>query len=261
MIVVTGMHRSGTSLFAQLLLRLGLDFGNPSGFSADRSRLEAGYTEHDDVIDLNSLLITGFPRHQGALAAALSQAVYTRMPGPAAIARRAATRAAELREAAARYQGLAVKDVRFCLTLDAWRPFVPIDRVVVCLRHPGEVVRSLRSRQRYPLWLGYRFWNYHVRSLLRQIEGLPVLYVRFEALTGAGHGAELARIAAFLPLKVSNPALQDTFETLFDPALRHHRADAEAPLPPITRALWDDLVARHRTQADAPVPDRAPAPR
>jgi hypothetical protein len=251
-IVVTGMHRSGTSMFAQLLARLGVDFGAPTGFSADRRRLEAGYTEHDDVIDINSELVTGFPRHGGAVTALMSQVRYTTMPGPAAIRRRAAARARRLEQVASRYANLAVKDVRFCLTLSAWRQVVPVDKVVVCLRHPTEVARSLHKRQRYPIWLGYRFWDYHIRSLLEQLDGLPALYVRFEALTGGGYREELERLAAFLPLDVPEDERERVFRGLFDPNLRHHQADPEDRLPETTRALWAELLARHGAQGDPP---------
>jgi len=166
--------------------------------------------------------------------------------------RRLEARARRLEQVASRYANLAVKDVRFCLTLSAWRQVVPVDKVVVCLRHPTEVARSLHKRQRYPIWLGYRFWDYHIRSLLEQLDGLPALYVRFEALTGGGYREELERLAAFLPLDVPEDERERVFRGLFDPNLRHHQADPEDRLPETTRALWAELLARHGAQGDPP---------
>lgn len=62
MIVVTGMHRSGTSLVAMTLEALGVSFGNHEEFYGSDRWNERGYFERRDVIDLNSRLLTGFPR-------------------------------------------------------------------------------------------------------------------------------------------------------------------------------------------------------
>ena len=59
MIIITGMHRTGTSAIANMLYELGLDFGDPSEFiTADRWNVE-GYFENKEVTFLNDDIILG----------------------------------------------------------------------------------------------------------------------------------------------------------------------------------------------------------
>jgi hypothetical protein len=201
MIVVTGMHRSGTSLFAQLLLMFGVDFGRPSEFSQTEHCFEQGYTEYEEIIDLNSELITGFPRHRKGFASVASKLIYTTMPSQAAIMKRAESKKEQLLAIGAKYDKCAVKDVRFCLTLAVWKKIVPIEKFVVCLRHPTEVALSLKKRQHYPIWLGYMFWNYHIRSLLEQLETEKTLFVNFSSLREASSEEEIMRMANFFSIR------------------------------------------------------------
>ncbi|MDH3465969.1 MAG: hypothetical protein OES26_08670, partial [Gammaproteobacteria bacterium] len=62
MIVTTGMHRSGTSLVCQLMSALGVDFGESGQLYAQDHWNEQGYYEALPVIDINSQIITGWPR-------------------------------------------------------------------------------------------------------------------------------------------------------------------------------------------------------
>lgn len=243
MLVVTGMHRSGTSAVAMTMASMGVDFGPPAAFYAADEWNPRGYYERRDVIDHNSRLLTGFPRTTGRVAAVASQLAYLAVATPAVARRRAAGMRDELDALAADLDGLAVKDPRFCLTLDAWAPHV--ERTVVVLRHPSSVVASLHRRQRVPAWLAHRFWDRHAAGLL-EMATMPTCWVDFDRLGAGGEDRreELARLVAFLGPGIDVAAAQAAFEERFSSRLRHFEPDG-APLPERTAALWARLRERH----------------
>ena len=73
MMVVTGMHRSGTSLLAMTINALGQPFGDESAMYGADQWNERGYFEQRAVVDLNSRLITGFGRTDGGWKSLASQ--------------------------------------------------------------------------------------------------------------------------------------------------------------------------------------------
>jgi hypothetical protein len=239
--VVTGMHRSGTSLVAMTLDALGLDFGDHDAFYTPDEWNEEGYFERRDVIDLNSRILTGFPRTRSAFASAFGQLRYLSQPSQASIARRAGALREEIDSLAISLEETYVKDPRFVLTADQWRPH--LKRIVVCLRRPDQVALSLKRRQRIPLVISYRFWDYHARAML-SLDHDVIHYVDFDILAGDSPLEEVVGLARFVGLEIPETMIMDKFRSRFAPALKHFNESHAVDLPPPTHALWDQLVAR-----------------
>ena len=239
MIVVTGMHRSGTSLAALVLQALGADFGPPDRLYGADDWNAAGYLERLEVVDLNSRAITGFERTAGRRHAALSQLTYLRMPRAATIGSRLDALAAEIAATSRSLPGLAVKDPRFCLTLGGWMQHGAVDALVVALRHPSASVASLRRRNRLPSRLGHRFWEWHMRAILPHIDE-QTLVIRQDRLTGPGHDAEVDRIRRWLlarDVEVTTGPID-----VLDPNLVHHEPSGDN-VPAANEKLWQALLA------------------
>ena len=245
MIVVTGMHRSGTSAVAMTLEALGLDFGEHSAFYGADQWNERGYFERNDVVDLNSRLLTGFPRTQGTVPSLLSQVRYLLLPSPKAVHRRARRLRGEMEALARSLDGMAVKDPRFCLTLGVWRDHV--SAAVACLRHPTAVASSLHRRQRVPLAMGLRFWDHHAQALL-DAPASTTFFLDFDALSGDDTASELSGLVRFLGLDITTDAAVAAFGEQFAPELRHFTGDPSEGLPQRTRVLWEALQQRRRAQ-------------
>lgn len=243
MIVVTGMHRSGTSAVAMTLEAMGVDFGPHEAFYDADEWNERGYFERKDVVDLNSRILTGFPRTQGRISPLVSQIRYLLVPSAAGVRRRARRLRQETVALAKQLDGIAVKDPRFCLTLDAWADFATA--YVVCLRHPAAVARSLHRRQRVPVKLALRFWDRHAEALLAA-PAATTLYLDFDALTGEDTPGELGRVLRFLALDVDLDDALEAFGSRFSPELRHFTAESADTLPSRTRDLWAALQERRR---------------
>lgn len=243
MIVVTGMHRSGTSLVCRLLAQLGVSFGDPAQhYPADRWNPD-GYYEDRAVMDLNSRIVTGWPRNRSRLAAFAAKLAYLRMPGDAAIARRAARQQTALRALAARFRDGAVKDPRFCLTLRFWLDAAAVSHVVVCLRHPAAVVASLARRDRLPPALAARFFAWHVDRLLAQLPAGRAVFVDIARLAVEPGELDALRRAVG---RAAGPSSADLLAQLVRPA-----ALTAAPVTdcaPVAEAAWRRLWAAARRE-------------
>ena len=131
-LVVTGMHRSGTSLLASAMQAAGVAMGetlleasasNVKGHFEDVEFLawhEAVFSDHDRTV---------YDAHEG---------------GPLAISDARRAEAAAL--VAARRGLWGFKDPRTCLFLDFWADLLPQAKFLFIVRRPEEVVASLRQR-------------------------------------------------------------------------------------------------------------------
>ena len=239
--IITGMHRSGTSLVTRFFFEMGADLGDPEGFIDPDRWNRDGYFEQKAVLDINRALIHG----------PIGKLAYLKLPSIETIRRRGGRHAGAIRKVASDYQGRLVKETRFSLTLPAWIDHgAAVERIIVCLRHPSAVARSLARRNL--LWRahGYRLWTIHNERLLRYVEGMPVRFVSYAhvvrpetftsemegALTFMGVGKDVHRLYE-LSQRILRPSPNDC--DLSDDAL-----------PEPTRDLWRHLVKLHAMQHD-----------
>lgn len=240
--IISGMHRSGTSLVARLFHEAGADLGDPETFYRPDRWNPDGYYEQPDIHAVNMPLVHG---NWGRLA-------YLRLPSATTIRKRGRRRADQIRDLAIRYRDCVVKDTRFCLTLPAWlEADAPVTRIVVCLRNPWSVSRSLQTRNWIPLHLGYRLWIEHNRRLLQHAAGIPLWFVRFENLIDpCQFHRELQTVFRFCGLQIDSDQAETLRETVVKPSLNHFPTLREA-LPLDAEQLWSQLCLRHATQSNA----------
>lgn len=247
MILVTGMHRSGTSLLAMTLESLGVGFGPGEAFYQADQWNAKGYFERRDVIDLDSRMISGLERTGSTVARALGQVRYLAQPPVRRIAGRGARFAAEMAAVDRDTAGGAIKDPRLCLTWSAWAQVVPVEAVVVAIRHPYDVADSLRRRQSIPMSVGFRFWRYHIEAL-RQITPPNLVVVDTEPLQSDPRD-ELTRLAAALDLDVTADEAVARFEKVYAAELT--TVQAQRPdLDGHTAELWSWLHDQRRGTND-----------
>lgn len=248
------MHRSGTSLVCQLLHESGFDFGSEEQFyPTDRWNIR-GYFELRPIVDLNSKLITGIPKTRSRLHSILSQCVYMTMPERISIERRSGRYAEELNRLAADCAGLAVKDPRFCLTLPVWLNHCEVEKIIVCIRHPAKVARSLKSRQQLPRGLALRFWAYHIRSLLERLPLQKTWFFDVDRFSSNRDVQRLDEALRFLNVSADDKCLADIVNKVFEGDLMSNHAENEPDLPAEVRRLWDRIstIAEDRGQGAVP---------
>jgi hypothetical protein len=164
--VITGYHRSGTSLIASLLQSAGLDIGsellgpardNKPGHFEDLQILRF----HEKVLTAQDLDPNGF----------IDQAAVQVPPGLRAEAR------ALIDERTSGTRPWGWKDPRTVLFLDFWKTLVPHLHFILLFRHPAEVVDSLFRRgdpvfQANPTW-AVRTWLAYNRAMLNFANRYP----------------------------------------------------------------------------------------
>jgi hypothetical protein len=133
-IIITGMHRSGTSLLASLLQQAGLDIGqrlveaNPGN--------KRGHFEDEDFVIL----------HNDILAAHQTTMYLDNAPHRFEITPQLRQRAEKLLASRSTSQNWGWKDPRTVLFLDFWKELVPGLKVIILYRSAEQVVDSLRRR-------------------------------------------------------------------------------------------------------------------
>jgi len=224
MIYVLGMHRSGTSAVTRAINLLGPVVGPVESLIPPTPNNPKGYWERVDVYRLNERILND---HAGSWASP------PRLPDrwDSSEAMRRHLDAIESIVAALVSDPSAVfllKDPRFCFTLPLWARVVAPSRVLLVVRHPRAVCRSLQRRNAMSTDEAADLWIRYNRS------GLQVapdsLVVSFDALL-ADPRPVLAELADQLGLAPGEGSLERAVASL-DAALDHgEEAVADGPHP------------------------------
>lgn len=224
-IIVLGMHRSGTSLMAELIHRWGA-FGRV-GECLPPSRWNArGYWELAPLVDLNRRLLreTGsnwsFPPSQ------------KRDQDLAALATHPKYRDEALSLIASmnleRGHNWFWKDPRLSLLLPFWQQLWDKPRYVICLRDPLEICSSLQERDNLSHPVSMMLWHRYMVSILERTRGCPCIVMSYSRVLGAPL-RECERLAEFLFSQSGDPDPVKTAVSMkksVDGKLRHCQAAA-----------------------------------
>lgn len=236
-ILVLGMHRSGTSAIAGLLNTLGVELGkNLLSAAADNPK---GFWEHAAVKALDDDILH-----------ALGRTWHDPRPLPPLWWQRQ-----ELEVLRIRLQEIvrgdfqeadlwALKDPRLCRLLPLWRPQLESQghsiRVILVLRNPMEVAASLERRNGMPGDHSHLLWLQHMTEAEHGTRGLPRVVVTYQQLLDDWR-ATTGRISAALDLALPERSGADAF---IDSGLRHHVAEGRSgsPLENLALACYEAAV-------------------
>lgn len=139
--IVTGMHRSATSLVAKGLQQAGVEMGQDLLEPNDGN--PEGYFEDREFVYLNEAILR------------LSGGEWHTLPPEADVHRVGAGLSPAIGELLGRRHGQALwgaKDPRFCATLPLYGPFLAADtHIVAVFRRPQFAAQSLHARDGMPL--------------------------------------------------------------------------------------------------------------
>lgn len=224
-ILVLGMHRSGTSALTRTLALCGAAL--PTTLMAPAAEDNAtGFWEPEPLVDL----------HDAALAAmGASWSDLRTLPSAWFASGEADDFRRHIADRLDQQYGAAplfvVKDPRLCRLMPLWRPMLEarsIDpRIVIPIRHPLDVAASLHRRESFDPPRSLQLWLSHVLAAERDTRDLPRCFVTYDQLLADPHDT-LARIAARLaltwptPLHEAAPAITE----FLSPDWRHHATQA-----------------------------------
>ncbi|MBU8870992.1 MAG: sulfotransferase [Gemmatimonadales bacterium] len=222
-LLITGMHRSGTSMVTRLLNLCGLHLGDPRRLLKAQPDNPQGFWENLDFVTLDDRILA---RMNGAWN--LPPVEKPNMGHDSALlAEFGASALACVTAASGRplfSHGWGWKDPRCSLLLPFWSEIVPDMKVLVCLRDPGEVSASLNKRNGFSTRLGLHLWQQYNERLeqdLLCLSGVESMVTHYEAIL-AHPDRELRRLTEWLGWPVTDELISHACESI-KPELRHHR--------------------------------------
>lgn len=230
LILVLGMHRSGTSAVTGMLSHLGVPLGKRL-YEGHQGVNEKGYFENAEIADINDevLLAAGsswddiLPLAEGwqrrdevrRLRCALQRSLERQVAGHAVF---------------------GVKDPRLCRLLPWWQEMIAelaMDvRYIIVIRSPHEVAASLRRRDGFSLEKGLLLWIKHMDTVARLPDVAHMLHLEYDevvkqpaAIADAMSGFLGKATGGVWPVTSSDGGA----EPFIDEKLRHHGQASPVP--------------------------------
>jgi GT2 family glycosyltransferase/glycosyltransferase involved in cell wall biosynthesis len=244
-------------MVTRLLNLAGLYLGPEKDLLVPASDNRDGFWENIQFMELNELLLA----HQ--------RGAWDLPPVPVAgwetseAAQPFRTAAQQLIASFAGHEPWGWKDPRSSLTLPFWKNLIPDLKVIICLRNPMEVARSLTTRGSTSLAFGLNLWQIYYERLWAEIPETERVITHYEVYMRDAK-AELQRLLAQLNMATPTEVVAAACSAVV-PQLRHHAIATDTLLadgvPARTVRLYEDLCAGAGPiyTATANQPDPGPA--
>ena len=177
------MHRSGTSLAANVIQSFGVPMGQNLLPANEYNKW--GYFEDTEVVKIHNQLLTDLQRPWGSVRHSFPMPVDWETSKAAAKARKALTRYLKSEIAAHKTTGVwGVKDPRISLFLPLWTQITQdLDvrlKVVLCFRNVEAVAASLLERDNLPRSAGRLLWLQYCAQAITHVDVKTTHIVRYE---------------------------------------------------------------------------------
>lgn len=215
-VCITGAHRSGTSMITRLLNLSGLYLGMDSDINIHGTDNPEGFWENLQFVKLNEEILSA---HGGAWD----------MP-PSLIANWELTpemtpfsdRAKQIIRPFEHHALWGWKDPRNSLTIEFWKNLLPEMKVLICLRNPLDVVRSLSKRGYSSPEFGFRLWLVYNRHLLDVIPSENRIITHYDVYFNRPR-AELERVLTLLGVSATETQIAAAVDSIAS-SLRHNQS-------------------------------------
>lgn len=219
-ILVVGMHRSGTSLATRALQALGVALGDNLAVEPAPDNAK-GHWEDRDLIELNKQVLAALAL-QWDLVGANDEALME-APSLKPLVEQAQ---ALLRAKAAKHPVWAFKDPRTARLWPFWRRVLLTGEqfhigFVWALRHPSAVAQSLARRDGFDSLKSHLLWLNHNLNLFEDVIANPHVLIDYDRMLEQPR-REISRIADALALEPADGSAVDAFINGFlDTGLKH----------------------------------------
>lgn len=242
--VILGMHRSGTSLIAGLLARAGAWIGEERELLPARPDNPTGFFERADVVALNEELLSTLGSSWECPAPA--DRVGTADQGVFEQVRQLWS---EILERCPAASPMALKDPRLCVLWPLWKRALDLEvTVVLALRNPLEIARSLQERDGLSIPVGLALWETYTVGALNAAAAETRVHVfpYLQALDASAAARLVRAVAHDIGLELGHTDLVGWLSGLAQQSLHRHRATAEELAQHLSvsqQALWQMLSA------------------
>jgi hypothetical protein len=175
-LVILGMHRSGTSLVAELINAFGVYAGQPDELPPPDMFNPTGFWEHNEAVRIDQDILAELGGSwcdvAGVDVSLLSD------PARAGFLKRIRKVAGSLQQ----HAPFLLKDPRMSILFGIWREGLTNPICIIVWRDPLAVARSVAHRDGRPFVLSLALWEHYNRTLLRESAGLHRLLVSYDEL-------------------------------------------------------------------------------
>ena len=224
-VVILGMHRSGTSVVTRMVNLMGAELGDNLMRPA-KDNNDFGFWEHQLVVDLNDKIFEIFGMSWDSIDALPSgwQSDISLKP-----LHKEAIKI--ISDEFAGQKLWAFKDPRLCRLMPFWKPvlenFGAEIRYLLCLRNPSEVCSSLQKRDNIPLNVSYDLWLRYSLEMEENTRGEKRTFISYDQVMQnwrqvAENISNSFNIPEFSHL---SDAKIHELDNLIRPDMRHHVVD------------------------------------
>lgn len=219
LVIILGMHRSGTSAFARALKVMNINLGDKL-MPAEPGANDKGFWEDLDIYDLNENILSALSsswHHLGPV----SQDDLTKLEQLGFFEQAKNL----LREKISNTEVFGFKDPRLARLLPFWKRVfselqIEVDYIIT-LRHPLSVTQSLLRRDGFPIEKGMFMWLDHMMACLIETQGEHRILAHYDMLLDDPETV-LHALANFLGLEINQTELARFKEEFLDKNLRHY---------------------------------------
>lgn len=239
-ICITGMHRSGTSLVTNLLHLCGVYLGKEDELMPASRDNPSGYWENRKFSTLNDEILAELGGAWDSPPVAQPEWEENERFNPLRV------KAEILLQGFRNQEPWGWKDPRNSLTLPFWEDLIKMPfllgvgsklKIVLCLRHPLEVFRSLREREYTPSAEGCNLWLIYCQSVLNSSLPSDRIITHYENYF-LDPKAELHRVLDFLEIPVSTELIERSISAI-SIDLRHQRFRGNPRNTAVDRKVFD----------------------
>ncbi|UCD38528.1 MAG: sulfotransferase, partial [Fidelibacterota bacterium] len=220
-VCITGMHRAGTSMVARLLNLCGLYLGPEDRIMPPDEGNPSGYWQNQDMDQISEDIMTHFAGVWDFLLPAMPTGWESQSE-----LKPLHDRARQLLQALAPHQRWGWKDPRASLTLPFWKSLLPGLKVVICLRNPVEVSRSLARHTGGTAAFSYNLWLHYYQRLLADTHPEDRLLTHYDMYFVEPH-TELQRVLEWLEWSVTDEQVDAACQTISSSIRQQHTTKSE----------------------------------
>ena len=238
-VLVIGMHRSGTSLTTRIVNIMGYTIGNKADIIEADAGNPTGYWEHRSFVSLNRKLLATY----------LMPEVFSNFLFP-----KLKQKAAELILSFKDCRRIVLKDPIASITLPFWIDVIKrsITRgegvkisIIICVRNPLDVSKSLQNRGLFVKNINCRLWEKYMSSAIKNSDGLPRYIIHYEHYFDEHLGGIISELSSFLDVETLSSGKINEIKQFINPALRESNVGDKIwsyNLSRNVKALYSDMI-------------------
>lgn len=204
------MHRSGTSLLADIVGKLGVYLGAEDELMPPSGNNVFGYYELDALRALNDQILNSFNGSWKKPVKVLTEKISPEYE------KRAEEILDSLRE---KSEIIGFKDPRLALTIDFWSKLSTGNEYLYIYRHPISTAKSISKAENLHISKAFKLWREYNEAILEFLKDKKFLIVKYEDILKQPQ-LEVARIIEHLNLNPTGKQVQLSFDSVM-PVVNH----------------------------------------